>query len=113
MRKRFKLRRKRRRYRIKKFGRFKTIDEFIEALKTLKVGEGAVFEGIDDVEIEVVDDEDVTENINEVINEENDLEAEERRLEQLLKEALETGDYEVYIFEPKKISFKKMKRSKK
>ena len=37
-----------------------------------------------------------------------DLEAEEKRLEKLLKEALETGDYEIYINDPKTGEFKKI-----
>ena len=86
------------------------MEEFFEALKTLKVGERAVFGGIDDVKIEVVED-DETENINnsDKANEEYDIEAEEKRLEKLLKEALESGDYEVYILEPKKVKFRRIK----
>ena len=41
-----------------------------------------------------------------------DLEAEEKRLEKLLKEALETGNYEVYILDPKKVKFVKVPEDK-
>ena len=41
---------------VKKHGRFKTMEEFFEALESMKVREEAVFEGIDNPEIEVVDD---------------------------------------------------------
>ena len=41
---------------VKKFGRFKNMDEFFEAIESMKVGEEVVFEGIENPEIEVVND---------------------------------------------------------
>ncbi|WP_290595833.1 MULTISPECIES: hypothetical protein [unclassified Archaeoglobus] len=37
-----------------------------------------------------------------------DIEIEEKRLEKLLKEALETGDYDIYLIEPEKVRFVKV-----
>lgn len=56
-------------------------------------------------------EDDETENINnsDIANEEYDIEAEEKRLEKHLKEALESGDYEVYINDPKTGEFRRIK----